>query len=69
MKKFIKAVLATLVFVVFMFVSLQVVGQISADSEAGSLIRTALGGLLAGLTLVWGGYLLNLMRSGRNGKG
>ncbi|GHF51812.1 hypothetical protein GCM10018790_32150 [Kitasatospora xanthocidica] len=37
-------------------------GLVPADSGGGSVLRTAGGGLLAGLTLAWGAYLGRSLR-------
>lgn len=68
MKRPLKALLASVAFVSLAILLLHLASRCDGDSDIGSLIRTALGGFLAGLTLAWGSYLIRLARSDKVGR-
>ncbi|MFD8914044.1 hypothetical protein [Streptomyces sp. NPDC059575] len=68
MLRLLKAFAITLAFFSVAVLCLVIVGQVSAQSDLGSVLRTAAGGLLAGLTLAWVLYLKRLFRSDRESR-
>lgn len=65
MNRYGKAALATLGFLLLVVAVFVLLGLMSPDSALGSVLRTAGGGLLVGVTLVWILYLKNTLRNSR----
>ncbi|OCC10792.1 hypothetical protein [Streptomyces sp. PTY087I2] len=64
MNRLLKAVAATAILACVAVVALGLTARVPAQSESGSLLRTAVGGLLAVLTIGWFLFIRNLFRSG-----
>ncbi|MEV7023183.1 hypothetical protein [Kitasatospora sp. NPDC093558] len=63
MNRYGKAALATLGFLLLVIAVLALLTLAPSDSDLGSILHTAGGGLLAGLTLAWALYLKKTLRT------
>ncbi|MEU4116739.1 hypothetical protein AB0F71_19870 [Kitasatospora sp. NPDC028055] len=65
MNRYAKAALVTLGFLLLVVAVFTLLGLVPSDSELGSMLRTAGGGLLVAVTLAWGAYLAKTLRRSR----